>query len=86
LLKTFYFEVKGDASHLARFEEQFLSEYEAIQHSRDLAARLRQHHFNNQPGLVISVFDKSGREIHREKVYPTDRQQAAWWAGYDWPS
>ena len=74
LLKTFYFDVKGNASNLARLEEHFKSDDEAIQHSRDLAARLRQHHYNNQPGLLISVLEKSGREMHREDVYPTSKQ------------
>ncbi|KRR07227.1 hypothetical protein CQ12_00005 [Bradyrhizobium jicamae] len=73
MLKTFYFDVKWDASDLAQFKERFASDDEAIQHSRDLAARLRQRHFNNQPGLVISVLDQSGLEIHREDVYPEDK-------------
>jgi len=34
--------VKANASNLARLEEHFTSDDEAIQHSRDLAARFRQ--------------------------------------------
>jgi hypothetical protein len=71
---AFYFDVKVGVSDLARFEAWFPSDNEAIQHSRELAARLRQRHFNNQPGLMISVLEKSGREIHREDVYPTDKR------------
>src|SRR6185312_4846469 len=42
LLKAFYFDVKANASNLARLEEHFTSDDEAIQHSRDPAARFRQ--------------------------------------------
>jgi hypothetical protein len=73
LMRTFSFDVKSDVSDLARFENRFAVDVEAVQHSKDLAASLRQRHFNNVPGLVISVLDQTGREIHRELVYPLER-------------
>ncbi|WP_130227750.1 hypothetical protein [Bradyrhizobium sp. Leo121] len=73
MLKTFYFDVKGAVSDLARFEVRFTSDDEAIQHCRDLAARLRQRRFNNEAGLLISVLNETGREIHWELVNPPDK-------------
>jgi hypothetical protein len=70
LLKTFYFDVKDRVSVRSRFEVPFAFDDEAIQHSKDLAARFRQRHVHDEPGLMISVLDQSGRKIHEEFVYP----------------
>jgi hypothetical protein len=42
----------------------------AIEHSRELARRLRQDSRLDDPRLSIVVIDESGREIHREPVHP----------------
>jgi hypothetical protein len=41
----------------------------AIEHSKDLARRLRDDPRLNEPALSIRVVDESGAEIHREQVY-----------------
>lgn len=74
MIRTFYFDVKDKVSARARLENRYALDIEAIEHSKDLAARLRQRPFNSEPGLVISVLDETGREIHREFVCPAERQ------------
>jgi hypothetical protein len=74
LQKTFYFYVSDGVSTRARFEVPFGSDDEAIQHSQHLAGRLRLIRTRIEPGVVISVLNQSGREIHRELVNRTDEQ------------
>jgi len=67
--KIFYFDVTKDGSVRSRFEVPFVFDDEAIQHSKGLAARIRMH-APTEPGLVISVLDQSGKQLHQECVYP----------------
>jgi hypothetical protein len=73
--RTFCFDVKVGDELRQRFELPFEFDDEAIQHSKDLAARFLQRLVHNEPGLLILVLVQSGREIHRELVYPTRKQQ-----------
>lgn len=42
----------------------------AIEHSKELAKRLRLDGRAKDPALLIIVVDESGTEVHREPVYP----------------
>ena len=42
----------------------------AIEHSRELARRLRHDPRRKDPALFIIVVDESGAEIHRDPVHP----------------
>ncbi|WP_365857857.1 hypothetical protein [Bradyrhizobium sp.] len=42
----------------------------AIEHSKRLARLIRQKQQPDRKDLIIVVTDESGREIHREIVYP----------------
>jgi hypothetical protein len=77
LRRTFYFYVNDGISTRARFEVPFASDDQAIQHSKDLAGRLRLIRTRIEPGVVISVLNQAGREIHRELVDRTDEQTKA---------
>lgn len=73
--KTYHLDVKAGERSLNRFEVRFASDDEAIEHSRLLAASLRHRHFQNQPGLIISVVGQANRQIHVEPVYPDEDRQ-----------
>lgn len=74
MLKTYFLDVKAGDRTLNRFEVRFVLDVEAIQHSQELAATMRHRHFNSHPGLLIVVLDASSRTIHKEIVYPDDKQ------------
>ena len=66
----YYVDVKDDVALHNRFEAKFVSDEEAIMHSKELAAGCRQRHIQFGPGLIVAVLDPSGRKIHEELVYP----------------
>jgi hypothetical protein len=75
MLKSYYLDVR-DAEHTVnRFEVRFASDDEAIQHSKELAASLRQRHFPNRRDLLITVLDQANRKIYGELVYPEGGDQ-----------
>jgi len=67
---TFYFDMKDGVPVRDRIGKQFRLNSEAIEHSKTLASRFRQER-HTEPDLVVVVIDESGREVHRERVYPT---------------
>jgi hypothetical protein len=68
--QTYYFDMKDGVPTRDRVGMQFTLNSQAIEHSKDLAARFRQERIHEEPDLVICVLDESGREIHRELVHP----------------
>ena len=68
-IQTFYFDVKDGVPIRDRVGMQFKRNSEAIAHSKELAARLRRERPRSDPGLIVSVLDQSGREIHQEMVH-----------------
>jgi len=68
-LQTFYFDVKDGVPVRDRVGTPFRRNSEAIEHSKELAARLRKERPGSEPGLIVSVLDQSGREIHQEVVH-----------------
>jgi hypothetical protein len=74
-LKTFYFDLKDGVPSRDKAGIQFQLNSEAINHSKQFAERLRKERDKVVPDLVIMVLDESGREIHREPVYPNPERQ-----------
>ena len=69
-MRTYYFDIKGGIPSRDRTGLEFDSITGAIDHSRDLARRLRDDPRIRDRALSIVVIDESGTEIHREPVYP----------------
>ncbi|MBI5261329.1 MAG: hypothetical protein HY852_05860 [Bradyrhizobium sp.] len=68
-MRTFYFDLKDGIPVRDRKGLQFPSVDAAIEHSKELARRLRADARLNDPALAVLVVDESGTEI-RERVYP----------------
>jgi hypothetical protein len=69
-MRTYYFDMKhsiptGDRTGLA-----FATTAGAVEHSKDLARRLRQDPRITDRTLSIVVVDEAGVEVHREPVHP----------------
>ena len=69
-MRTYYFDMKDGIPSRDRTGLEFATNAGAIEHSRDLARRLRHDPRITDRGLSIVVVDESGAEIHREPVYP----------------
>ncbi len=69
-MRTFYFDVKDGIPIRDRKGLQFPSVGAAIEHSKELARRIRGDARLTDPQLAVIVLDESGAEIHREPVYP----------------
>jgi hypothetical protein len=67
---TYYFDIEDGIPTRDRKGIEFATTAAAIEHSKDLARRLRNEPRLEDPALSIVVLDESGREIHREPVYP----------------
>jgi hypothetical protein len=68
-MPNYYFDMKDGATVRDRAGLPFPTAAAAIEHSKDLARRLRDDPRLNEPALSIRVVDESGAEIHREQVY-----------------
>ena len=69
-MRTYYFDMKDGAPIRDRRGIEFPSAAGAIEHSKELARRLRDEPRLKDPALAIVVVDESGTEIHREPVHP----------------
>ena len=69
-MRTFYFEMKDGRPSRDGNGLEFSTTGDAIEHSRELARRLRQEPRIRDRTLSILVIDEAGVEIHREPVYP----------------
>ncbi|TPQ38028.1 hypothetical protein C2U70_09950 [Bradyrhizobium guangdongense] len=69
-MRTYYFDLKDGIPVRDRQGLDFASPGAAIEHSKDLAQRLRNERSIQDPRLTISVLDESGSEVHREVVFP----------------
>ena len=70
MMRTFYFEMKDARPIRDRNGLEFSTTGGAIEHSRELARRLRHDPRIWDHALSIVVIDEAGVEIHREPVYP----------------
>ena len=69
-MQTYYFDMQDGIPTRDRTGLEFATRAGAIEHSRDLARRLRHDPRITDRRLSIVVVDESGAEIHREPVYP----------------
>jgi hypothetical protein len=69
-MKTYYFDMKDGVPSRDRTGLEFATSGGAIEHSRELARRLRHDPRITDPTLSIVVIDESGAAIHREPVHP----------------
>ena len=69
-MRTYYFDVIDGVPIRDRQGLEFLSTSGAIEHSKDLARRLRADPRCRESSLSIVVLDEFGTELHRERVYP----------------
>ena len=71
MLRTYYFDIKDGRAIRDRTGLQFQTVGGAIEHSKDLAQRLRSDPRLQDPLLSIVVLDQDGREVHQEPVHPS---------------
>ncbi len=69
-MRTYYFDMKDGLPTRDRTGLEFATAGGAIEHSKNLARRLRHDPRITDPTLSIVVIDESGAEIHREPVHP----------------
>src|SRR5450759_4590024 len=68
-MRTYYFDTRDGIPTRDRRGLEFPTAAGAIEHSKELARRLRNAPRLKDPDLLIAVVDESGAEIHREQVY-----------------
>ncbi len=69
-MATYYFDMKDGVPARDRSGLELVSDGAAIAHSKSLADRVRRERPKGHPDLRIVVIDESGREVHRERIYP----------------
>ena len=69
-MRTFYFEMKDGRPSRNRNGLEFSTTGDAIEHSKELARRLRHDPRIRDRTLSILVINDAGVEIHREPVHP----------------
>ena len=70
-MQTYYFDMKDGVPVRDRAGMKFASNGAAIVHSKQLAEKIRSEKRAVNADLYIVVVDESGREVHREPVYPS---------------
>jgi hypothetical protein len=76
-MRTYYFDMKDRIPSRDRTGLEFATVAGAIEHSRELARRLRHDPRITDRKLSIVIVDESGVEIHREAVYPAEPKSAS---------
>jgi uncharacterized protein DUF6894 len=76
-MRTYYFDMKDSLPTRDRTGLEFATIAGAIEHSRDLARRLRHDPRITDQKLSIVIVDEAGAEIHREPVYPARSKSAS---------
>ncbi|PDT88728.1 hypothetical protein CO669_18350 [Bradyrhizobium sp. Y36] len=69
-MRTYYFDLKDGVPVRDKSGLELVSDGAAIAYSKDLAEKVRREKPKGHPDLRIVVLDESGREIHREPIYP----------------
>ena len=69
-MRTYYFDLKDGVPTRDRTGLEFATTGGAIEHSKELARRLRRDPRITDRSLSIVVLDESGAAIHREPVHP----------------
>ncbi len=68
-MRTYYFDLRDGNATRDKKGLQFQTISGAIEHSRELARRLRNDPRITNRTLSIIVIDQDGREVHREPVH-----------------
>jgi hypothetical protein len=68
-VRTYFFDIKDGVPLRHQGGAQFPTLAAAIEHSKEMARRLRGDPRASDPQLYVSVIDESGAELHREQVY-----------------
>ncbi len=69
-MQTFYFDIRDGIPVRDRKGLELTNTAMAIEHCKRLAAVIRQKELPAHKDLLVVVTDQSGREVHRETVYP----------------
>lgn len=69
-MPTYYFDMKDGVPARDRSGLELVSDGAAIVHSKNLANKVRREKPKGHPDLQVIVIDESGREVHRERIYP----------------
>jgi hypothetical protein len=69
-MRIYYFDMKDGVPTRDRTGLEFATTDAAIEHSKELARRLRRDPRITDRSLSIVVMDESGAAIHREPVHP----------------
>ncbi|WP_428120942.1 DUF6894 family protein [Bradyrhizobium sp.] len=69
-MRTFYFDIQDGVPSRDRRGLEFPLTSLAIEHSKELARRLRDDPRRKDPALSVVVLNEDGAEVHREPVYP----------------
>lgn len=69
-MRTYYFDIRDGVPLRDKVGMELATDGAAIVHSKGLADQLRRDKPQGHPALQIVVIDESGREVHREPVYP----------------
>jgi len=69
-MRTYYFDIRDGVPTRDKRGLDFATISAAIEHSKNLARKLRDDPRSKDPALTVVVIDESGTEIHRERVYP----------------
>jgi hypothetical protein len=69
-MRRYYFDLKDGRPTRDTTGADFATSIDAIQHSRELAEKLRNDASMSDPELQVLVINENGAEIHREMVFP----------------
>lgn len=69
-MQAYYFDIQDGVPVRDRKGLELANTTVAIEHSRRLASIIREKQQPSRKDLLVIVTDQSGREIHREPVYP----------------
>ncbi|MBH5367664.1 DUF6894 family protein [Bradyrhizobium glycinis] len=69
-MPTYYFDIRDGVPVRDKEGLELATDGAAIAHSKGLADQVRRDKPQGHPRLQIVVIDESGREVHREPVYP----------------
>lgn len=77
-MRRYYFDLKDGGPARDRTGVDFATSNDAIQHSRELAQKLRNDGSISDPELQVLVINENGAEIHREAVFPMKLVPRPW--------
>jgi len=70
-MRTYYFDLRGGIPQRDHYGIRFATDDVAIRHSQVVANNIRKDARVTRNDLYVVVIDESGREVHREEVFPS---------------